>query len=208
MGKKSLFVLYVFALLFLLYIVVMYGVIGVENAPMVKAKLKQDTFVLAVWKPFFYLHLLLGIVALLIGPFQFTIGSQKNKALHKALGKVYATAVLINVLAVPYIALFSTGGTGSAIAFLVLDVFWLVTTLMGILRISQKNLVAHRMWMRRSYGITWVFVSFRIVVAILSFAMPTSVSFPIGVYLSIIMNLAFIEWITKRKPTQTVNAGT
>lgn len=198
MGKKSLIALYFFVGLFLVYILVMYGLIGVEHTPMVKAKLEQSGFHLAVWKPLFIVHLLLGAVALVIGPFQFTKTSRKNKTVHKVLGKVYAVVVLLNVLAVPYIALFSTGGASSAFAFLVLDVFWLVTTLMGILRIGQRKIAAHQLWMKRSYAITWVFVSFRLVVAILSLFMNPSISFPIAVYLSILVNLIFVEKIIKR----------
>jgi uncharacterized membrane protein len=94
------------------------------------------------------------MIALAVGPFQFTKKSRQNKSVHKLLGRIYAAAIFLNILAVPYIALFSTGGISSGISFLILDAFWLITTLMGVIRIVQRNFNAHKQWMMRSYAIT------------------------------------------------------
>ncbi|WML48055.1 DUF2306 domain-containing protein [Neobacillus sp. PS3-34] len=195
---------YLMILLFTAYIFFMYLLNGAEHAPILEGKMKDAGFTYSTYKLFFYPHLLLGIIALSIGPFQFLKASRKKINLHKILGRIYAFTILINVLLVPYISLFSTGGTGSMIAFLVLDAFWLFTTSIGILRIYQRKLKQHQEWMKRSYAITLVFVSFRIIVIPLSLLLDSSIAFPVGVLISIAVNLAAAEWIINRKQPKKV----
>ncbi|WP_308637354.1 DUF2306 domain-containing protein [Paenibacillus silvisoli] len=194
--KVILPIVYVLAYLFTFYIVLQYLIYKPSQAGMVSAKLQDASFPYAVWKLFFYPHIFLGIAALLIGAYQLTKRSRQNPARHKQLGRFYGIAILVNVLVVPYIALYATGGTPSTIAFLVLDLFWLGTTAIGIRHIMGKKVLQHRQWMLRSYAITFVFVTFRIVLAIvqLSIDAPRSFTFPLAVYLSIALNLAITEW--------------
>lgn len=179
--------------LFLIYIFMMFLLNGVEQAPMVKGKMKDHHFSLTSWKWFFYPHILLGTISLAIGPFQLTKKSQQNPRLHKMLGKIYAVAIFINILMVPYLSLSATGGIGTTIAFLILNLFWLWTTSMGVIRATQRKIRAHKEWILRSYAITWVFVTFRIVVIPFSLILDSSLAFPIAVYLGIGINLFFVE---------------
>lgn len=179
--------------LFLIYIFMMFLLNGVEQAPMVKGKMKDHHFSLTAWKWFFYPHILLGTISLAIGPFQLTKKSQQNPRLHKMLGKIYAVAIFINILMVPYLSLSATGGIGTTIAFLILNLFWLWTTSMGVIRATQRKIRAHKEWILRSYAITWVFVTFRIVVIPFSLILDSSLAFPIAVYLGIGINLFFVE---------------
>ncbi|MGG1551570.1 DUF2306 domain-containing protein [Paenibacillus ferrarius] len=188
--------LYALAYLLTIYIVVQYFVFSPSQAGMVSAKLTSGTsFPYFVWKLFFYPHIILGIVALLIGAYQLTERSRRNPKRHRMLGRVYGIAILVNVLVVPYIALYATGGTPSTIAFLVLDMFWLATTAAGIYAIMQRQVARHRVWMLRSYAITFVFVTFRIVLGIVQLSLDAdrSFTFPLAVYLSIALNLMFTE---------------
>ncbi|MFD0697295.1 DUF2306 domain-containing protein [Paenibacillus sp. GCM10027628] len=70
-----------------------------------------------------------------------------------------------------------------------------LTTRLGVWHIVKRNIPMHRAWILRSYAITWVFVSFRLVVAIISMIWhaPNGVTFPIAVYLSIVGNLLLTE---------------
>ncbi|MEH7075416.1 DUF2306 domain-containing protein [Neobacillus drentensis] len=190
--------LYVTVLLFSAYIFVMFFVIGTENVPMVEGKMEGENFNLPIWEAFFYPHIILGTIALAIGPFQLTKMSRKNPKLHRNLGRIYGFTIFINVLLVPYISLFSTGGRSTMIAFLVLNAFWLVTTAMGVLRGFQKKIPSHKTWILRSCAITWVFVTFRMAVIPFSAFLDASNSFPIAVYLSIALNLLFVEWKRKK----------
>ncbi|TDK58816.1 DUF2306 domain-containing protein [Bacillus salipaludis] len=191
--------LYSIIFLFTLYIFFMFLNNGVEQAPIVKAKLKNHDFSLSTWKWFFYPHIVLGIISLALGPLQLTMKSGKNIKLHKRLGYLYAGSIFLNILVVPYLSLFATGGRGSTIAFLVLDVCWLWTTSFGGMRAVQRKVQEHKLWMLRSYAITWVFVTFRIVLILLSIFLNHSISFPIAVYLSIMINLGIMEWRRNRK---------
>ncbi|NHC38859.1 DUF2306 domain-containing protein [Bacillus sp. MM2020_1] len=91
------------------------------------------------------------------------------------------------------------------IAFLVLNAFWLWTTSIGVLKATQRKISAHKVWILRSYAITWVFVTFRIVVIPFSIFLDSSVAFPLAVYLSIALNLLFVEW--KRKKSKKHQSG-
>jgi uncharacterized membrane protein YozB (DUF420 family) len=202
LNKKIIFpVMYVLAYLFTFYIVLQYVIYKPSDAGMVSAKLQDASFPYEVWKLFFYPHIVLGIIALLVGAWQLTKRSRRNPNMHKRLGRIYGFSILLNVLVVPYIALYATGGTPSTIAFLVLDVFWFATTAIGIRHILSRNVAAHRAWMLRSYAITFVFVSFRIVLLLiqLSTHAPRSITFPIAVYLSIAINLILTEMYLKKR---------
>lgn len=204
--KVILPALYALAYLLTLYIVVQYFVFSPSQAGMVSAKLTSGTsFPYLVWKLFFYPHIILGVVALLIGAYQLTERSRRNPKRHKRLGRMYGFAILLNVLVVPYIALYATGGTPSTIAFLVLDAFWLATTATGIYAIMQRHIARHRAWMLRSYAITFVFVTFRIVLGIVQLSLDAerSFTFPLAVYLSIALNLIFAELYLRYHHSQT-----
>ncbi|WP_135554434.1 DUF2306 domain-containing protein [Paenibacillus cymbidii] len=209
LNKKWLLpVIYIAAYLLTLYVVIQYVVYKPEQAAMVSAKLADASFPYAMWKLFFYPHIALGVAALLIGAWQLTQRSRRNPKRHKQLGRIYGAAILLNVLAVPYIALFATGGTPATIAFLFLDLVWFGTTAIGIRHIVRGRVAAHRQWMLRSYAVTFVFVTFRIVLGIaeLSFDAPQSVTFPLSVYLSIALNLIVTElYLRKAQPKRAIS---
>jgi hypothetical protein len=200
-------ILYLIILMFSLYIAIMYLFHDAASAPIVKSKLKDAGFSLFIWKAFFYPHIILGTLALAIGPFQMTSRSRRNPKVHRILGRIYASAIGLNILMVPYLAIYSTGGIPASVAFLVLDAAWLVTTGMGVWRIIQRNIAAHRRWILRSYAITWVFVSFRIVVALISIFTHAamSISFPVAVYVSIAINLLLTEIYLRRRDKRAVS---
>ena len=195
--------MYSIIVLFTVYIFVMFLLNGVENAPMVKGKMANPDFSLTRWKWFFYPHILLGTISLAIGPFQLTKKSKQNPRLHKMLGKVYAVAIFINILMVPYLSLSATGGIGTMIAFLFLNVLWLWTTSMGVIKATQRKIKAHKEWILRSYAITWVFVTFRMFAIPLSLFLDSSRAFPIAVYLGIIINLLYVEWRNRKNKKYT-----
>ncbi|MGV3463763.1 MAG: DUF2306 domain-containing protein [Heyndrickxia sp.] len=199
--KVILPVIYVLAYLFTLYIVIQYIVFSPSQAGVVSSKLQDPTFPYAIWKLFFFPHILLGSVALLIGAYQLMSKSRKNKKLHRLLGRIYGFSILFNVLVVPYISMYATGGTPSTIAFLVLDIFWFLTTVVAIIYIRRKNVLKHREWMLRSYAITFVFVTFRMILLLIQFLTQASfnISFPLAVYLSIAINLLITQiYLSKR----------
>ncbi|WP_123043137.1 DUF2306 domain-containing protein [Cohnella candidum] len=211
-NKKLLFpLLYVLVTLLSFYVVLQYLIYSPSDSGMVSAKMDDPSFPYRVWKIFFYPHILLGLAALLTGSYQLTKRSRRNPALHKRLGRIYGISIFLNVPVVPFIALYATGGTPSTVAFMVLDVLWLAMTAAGVRYILRKDVVRHRQWMLRSYAVTLVFVTFRIVLGIESLLTdaPSSVTFPVAVALSIVLNLAYAEFYmtkkSKKSPTPYIN---
>jgi uncharacterized membrane protein YozB (DUF420 family) len=205
-NKKVIFpAMYVLAYLFTFYIVIQYAIFRPEQAGAVSSKLEDPSFPYEIWKLFFFPHIILGVIALLIGAWQLTKKSRRRPKLHKRLGRVYGAAILLNVLVVPYIALYATGGMNSTIAFLVLDVLWFGTTALGIRAILKKDVSRHRTWMLRSFAITFVFVTFRIILLLVQLALdaPMSFTFPLAVYLAIALNLIFTEGYLRKRSLQT-----
>jgi uncharacterized membrane protein YozB (DUF420 family) len=210
--KVILPVLYFLALLFTLYIVIQYVIYKPSQAGVVSSKLQDPNFPYAIWKIFFFPHVILGTIALLVGGFQLSMKSRRNRQLHRPLGRIYAFSIFFNVLAVPYIALYATGGTLSTIAFLVADVLWLVTTLMAVVNIRRKKIAKHRAWMLRSYSVTFLFVTFRIFALTIHLTTHASlaISFPIAVYFSLFVNLLITELYLRkrRKESSTLKTKT
>lgn len=193
----------IYASVFLLsfYVVLQYLIYQPSQSGMVSAKLADVSFPYGVWELFFYPHIVLGLAALGIGAYQLTARSRRSPAMHKRLGRIYGISIFVNVLVVPYLALYATGGAPSTVAFLVLDAFWLGTTAMGVRFILMKDVARHRRWMLRSYAVTLVFVTFRIVLGVLSLMTeaPRSLTFPLAVYAAVALNLVFAEYYLKNK---------
>jgi uncharacterized membrane protein YozB (DUF420 family) len=110
-------------------------------------------------------HIIGGVVAITTGVIQLWLGlTGRISAWHRALGKVYASGVLVGSAAGYYMALtipskflvYSTGLFGLCTA-------WVVTTAMAIVSIRRRQIEQHRDWMLRSYTVTFAFVFFRLV---------------------------------------------
>ncbi|WP_066306302.1 DUF2306 domain-containing protein [Bacillus sp. FJAT-29814] len=196
---------YFIIIAFMGYIVFMYGINDPRKAGIVAGKLENPSFPFDTWKLFFYFHIATGAIALILGPFQFLKKSRKKIKTHRAIGKIYVGSIFLSVPAGIYLAFYATGGIGSTIAFLILDVAWFVTTFIGMKRIKERNIQSHQEWMMRSYAVTLVFVTFRILVGLFVFLFGFAVGFPVTVILSIIINLYFIERYLKKIRRGVVN---
>lgn len=109
-------------------------------------------------------HLLGGMTALLIGPFQFST-TFRNRYLktHRNLGKVYIIAIIIGSLCAIYMSFTVAKQVNIAwcIALFFLAIPWLISVLMAYRMIRLKRIPQHKEWMIRSYVITFAFVLFR-----------------------------------------------
>ena len=110
-------------------------------------------------------HLLGGMTALLIGPFQFS-KTFRNKYLqiHRNLGKIYIIAIIIASFCAIYmsftVALQVNIAWSISLFFLALP--WLISVLMAYRMVRLKRIPQHKEWMIRSYVITFAFVLFRL----------------------------------------------
>lgn len=109
-------------------------------------------------------HISGGLLALVLGPFQFWAGF-RNKYLniHRWMGRLYLTGILIGTVSSVALAL-TTGiavhWTG-ALSLIILAFAWISTTGMAFRFILLKRINLHKEWMIRSYVMTFAFVLFR-----------------------------------------------
>jgi uncharacterized membrane protein len=111
-------------------------------------------------------HLLGGITALIIGPFQFST-SFRNRYLkiHRTLGKIFIIAIIIGSFCAIYMSFTVAQQVNIpwSISLFVLALVWLVSALMAYRMIRLKRIPQHREWMIRTYVITFAFVLFRFI---------------------------------------------
>jgi len=156
-----------FLALFLFYITIPYW----SFRPDINFLLEKEAVVNYMpWRAAFYIHILGGCLAIALGPFQFLKYIRKNfvKA-HRLMGKIYVSSILF--IAAPtglYMALFAEGGWLSSIGFTLMAVLWFYTTWVAYRKIRERDFVAHRQWMIRSYAVTFSAVTLRLWVPCLS----------------------------------------
>ena len=110
-------------------------------------------------------HLMGGMTAILIGPFQLS-KTFRNRYLktHRLMGKVYIISIIIGSLCAMYMSFTVARQVNFpwCISLFFLALPWLVSVLMAYRMIRLKRIQQHREWMIRSYVITFAFVLFRV----------------------------------------------
>ena len=108
-------------------------------------------------------HLMGGLVAIVIGPFQFWPRIRNNyPKVHRISGRVYLAAVLVGAVGGMALAVTSGVNISYASGLFALAIAWLLTSGMALASIRRRNFVQHKQWMIRSYVVTFAFVTFRI----------------------------------------------
>ncbi len=108
-------------------------------------------------------HITSGMVALLIGPFQFSRRlRQRNLQLHRMLGRTYLIAVLCGSLAGMALAVTTTFGVIWGFSLFCLALAWITCGAMAFYAIKQRQIAVHQEWMVRTYIVTFAFVMFRL----------------------------------------------
>jgi uncharacterized membrane protein len=109
------------------------------------------------------LHLTGGVFAITIGLVQIWLGlTNRTSTLHRVLGKVYGTGVLIGSIGGFYLAFTMPGQLAYKAGLVGLNFAWLLTTGMALYAIRARRIQQHREWMLRSYTVTFAFVTFRL----------------------------------------------
>jgi uncharacterized membrane protein len=133
-----------------------------------------DPAVLARYEPrraWLLVHVAAGGVALLTGPVQLWLGlANRAMHVHRRLGLAYVSAVAIGSAAAFYLAAHTSLGWGFGTGITGLGIAWVVTTAMAVAAIRRGCVDQHREWMLRSYVVTFAFVTFRAMWAVLKAA--------------------------------------
>lgn len=109
-------------------------------------------------------HVSGGLLAFVIGPFQFWKAFRTEYTmLHRWLGCIYITAILIGALCSTYLAWTSALVIHWtwAVSLQGLAFAWICSTALAYSAIIHGRIQAHKEWMIRSYVVTFAFVIFR-----------------------------------------------
>jgi hypothetical protein len=150
----------------------------------------------------FYIHITAGALCIGTALIQFSrYILKKSKAIHRFSGKIYVFVVLF--MAAPtglYMSFFAKGSFWERSLFMFMAVWWFITTLYGFTTIHKKNIVAHKVWMMRSYAMAMTAVTFRvyhIVFYLLDWGHLEN--YELSLWISVIGNMLFAEWIIYRQ---------
>jgi uncharacterized membrane protein YozB (DUF420 family) len=103
-------------------------------------------------------HIIGGSLGIFAGLVQIWLGlTNRVNTLHRVLGKVYGSGVLIGSLGGLYLAFTIPGHLAYRTGLFGLNVAWLITTGMALYAIYRRRIEQHREWMLRSYTVTFAF---------------------------------------------------
>jgi len=154
------------------------------------------------YKSCFYIHIFAGMFCISTALIQFSRAIlKKAKAIHRWSGKVYVFVVLF--LGAPtglYMSFFAKGSYWERALFMFMALFWFFTTMKGLQNILKKNVLAHKVWMIRSYAMAMTAVTFR-VYHLIFYLMDWNhlKNYEISLWISVIGNMLIAEWIIYRK---------
>ncbi len=203
MRSISKFLLFFLALGVAGYAVFAYGVLplGLLVHPDMKANfLAHPTGI--------YTHAFASIVALALGPFQFSEKlRQKHTDFHRWLGRTYlAVGVLVGGFSGLYMSQYAFGGSMAKLGFAVLAILWLYTGLRAYLAVRDGAIDEHRKWMARNYSLTFAAVMLRLYLpASMVAGIEFTLAYPVIAWLCWVPNLVFVEWQYNRAHNNAFN---
>lgn len=172
---------------------------------------KQQLFQHTVYPIFFYGHISISSIILLIGLFQF---SNKLRAkythTHRLLGKLYVVLVLfISAPSAFVMGVYAVGHWLIKIGFVIASVLWWWYTYKAYVEIRKKKIAPHKAYMQRSYIISLLAVFLRvyyyIIVALLQ--VESNYTYLFVVYASWLPNIVVFEIWHRYKVKKTAKRG-
>ena len=146
----------------------------------------------------FYIHIAAGALCIGTALIQFSrYILKKSKKIHRISGKIYVFVVLF--LGAPtglFMAFFAKGSIWERALFLFMALWWFVTTLNGFTTVHKKNIIAHKIWMMRSYAMAMTAVTFRVYhLVFYLIGWGHLENYEISLWISVMGNMLFAEWI-------------
>jgi hypothetical protein len=153
-------------------------------------------------------HVLSGIIALIVGPWQFVAGIRRRFVrVHRFMGAVYvASALALGLSGLVFVPTAYTGAIAVA-GFTLLDLAMLFTTATALRMIVARRVADHRRWMIRSFSLILAGVMLRVEsmiydglhsAGVVDFSFETAYA---GIaWLCWVPNLLVALWITRRSP--------
>jgi hypothetical protein len=163
--------------------------------------------------PLLVTHIIFAFIALITGFLQFIERIRiQNPKTHRFLGRAYVISVFISGLLALVVVFYIENFTKS-LAFLTLTIVWLVTCWNGYRSAVKRRFKEHRIWMIRSFGVTLVAVSARLLVPLLllSYYILSGFTIPggrermveevlnVNIWVGLLLNFIIVEWIIIKK---------
>lgn len=160
-------------------------------------KERELLFQLPFYKTCFYTHIAAGSFCILSALFQFsTTIIKKRTAIHVWSGRIYVLVVLL--IGAPtgmFMSFFAKGSIWEQILFMFMAIVWFYSTAKGLQTILQKNVLAHKHWMMRSYAMAMTAVTFRIYhLLFYYFGWSHLENYEISLWISVVGNILFTEF--------------
>ena len=161
-----------------------------------------------IWNIGFYTHIIFGGIALLIGWIQFVDKWRiANIIMHRNLGKIYLSCVLLSSLSGIYLGVYASGGIIPSAGFVSLGILWFLTSYFGYVSIIKNRLIAHKNWMIYSYSLCFAAVTLRIWLPLLSaFCGEFLIAYQITAWLCWVPNLIVAYFIIKKEKPKELSS--
>ena len=142
-------------------------------------------------------HIIFAVTGFLIGPFQFSVRlRKKNVRLHRILGKIYVFSVFLAAIfaILTNLKYPAPGQTATAtVEAMTQASVWFITTFMAWLTAMKRQITLHKIWMTRSYGVTFIFITSRVILPFSFFSSMDASSFTTVLWFLIIVALIVPE---------------
>ena len=151
-----------------------------------------------VYNASFYIHIAAGAFCIGTALIQFSrVILKKRKQIHIWSGRVYVFVVLL--LGAPtglYMSFFAKGSLYERALFMFMALFWFFTTYKGLTTILAKNILAHKIWMIRSYSMAMTAVTFRVYhIAFYLVGWDHLENYEVSLWISVLGNMLVAEYL-------------
>ena len=148
----------------------------------------------------FYTHISLGGIALLIGWMQFSKKLRsKYMKLHRVIGKIYISSILIGGPFAFYLGFFVYGGLVTQIGFTFGAIIWILFTYLGFSAIKKGNVAKHKEYMMYSYAGTCAAIVLRLILPPLMMITSFKIAYGISVWMSWMPSVFFVYLFVHKK---------
>ncbi|MFT6433301.1 MAG: putative membrane protein [Candidatus Azotimanducaceae bacterium] len=162
------------------------------------------------WSVFSSMHVIGGGIVIVTGGFQFWPQLRRDHInIHRWLGRIYLTFILIGGVGGLVIAPQSDGGLVAHFGFGMLAVLWLFSGWQAYACIRRGDIASHREWMMRNFAMTFGAVMLRIYLGLFAVAGVEFVdAYPTVAWIAWVPNLILVEWYLALKANKPVSAIT
>ncbi|KAL0490502.1 NADH-cytochrome b5 reductase [Acrasis kona] len=128
-----------------------------------------------------YIHISTGSVMILFGSLQFFPPiRQRWPTFHRMNGYIVYVAGFISGIGAFGASLYPHGGEPVVLSGIIVSLYWILTIIMGYVRIIYKDIEGHREWMIRFFSLAYAILIMRIVVIVTQYGLGWDLKASIG----------------------------